>query len=44
VLMLEDCQRGKRFPEERTVIIDKDLCVFWCAWLNWRLFTPRSNL
>jgi CRISPR type II-A-associated protein Csn2 len=28
VLMLEDCQRGKRFPEERTVIIDKDLCVF----------------
>jgi CRISPR-associated protein Csn2 len=28
VLLLEDVQRGQALPEEKTVIIDKDLCVF----------------
>jgi CRISPR-associated protein Csn2 len=28
VLLLEDVQRGQALPDENTVIIDKDLCVF----------------
>jgi CRISPR-associated protein Csn2 len=28
LLLLEDAQRGQALPEEKTVVIDKDLCVF----------------
>jgi hypothetical protein len=28
VLLLEDVQRGQALPEENTVIVDKDRCVF----------------
>jgi hypothetical protein len=34
LLLLEDAQRGQALPEEKTVVIDKDLCVFWKTLYN----------